>query len=365
MPSYRGPNFKASNAKQVRNEVKNKGKKVAKYTKSKSKAGVDKTLSMEYLKKTFLPKDKMELKMTPFRNSSEFGNSPQALPNTPVGNSSSYLVYEWGDTLSGPLATFPASYPMGGFNFQTPETVFVGGGAGAAPAQITSSTRLLGGQSCCFKKSYFSIDVAVEPTGWEIDPTSTSVADMSARINETYQPLQYRVLHLLQRRDNYPQPTNNPISIKTDLWLTDTGKFDGLNSALSGNRLMTQRVATANFRVISDQRFVLQASNQCATAQQIGSDYFLFQSNARSKYPSSKSISMIYDHKSEVAQIEQDGLAPTNEPIDMNFKHIVLILCTGMNAFSTTSANGTNLGENCDTTLWQAGAYGTTTAYDA
>jgi len=361
------PNTKyvPSSAKQVKNAVKNKGRKTKKYDTSKSKKGVDKTLSMDYLKKKFLAKDKMELKMSPFRDSSQFGNSPQPLPNIPTPFTSGYLVYEWGDTLSGPIATFPACYPIGGFNFNTPETVFVGGGAGAAPAQVNDSTRLLNGQSACFKKSYFSVDVAVDPIGWEIDPDNVSVASLADRINANYQPLQFRVLHLLQRRDNYPQPTNNPISIKTDMWLTDTGKFEGLNNARSGNRLMTQRVATANFRVISDQRFVLQGSNQVVATPQIGGDYITYQSNARSKYPSSKSISMVYDHREEIAQIEQDGLAPSNEPIDMNFKHIILILCTGMNAFTTTSEFGSNIGEDCDATNWQAGAYGTTTCYDA
>lgn len=357
------PKWKPSNAKQIRN-VKNSAPKVKKYVKHKAKKGVDKTLSIKYLSKKFLLKDKMELKMSPFRDGSQFGNDPTAMPNLVIANSSSYIIYEWGRTLSGPLAATLSANAVGGFDFHTPQTTFIGGGAGAAPAQVADSTNLLNGQNICFKKSYFNLDVAMLPVGYGL-ASSVGPDELSVRINNNFQPLQFRVLHLLQRRDNYPQPTNDPISIKTDLWLTDTGKFIGMNTAISNNRLMTQRVATANFQVISDQRFVLQGSSQMASLQQFGADTYLYQSAARSKYPSSKSISMIYDHREEVAQISQDGLVPTNEPIDMNFKHIVLVLAAGQNAFDTVDANGNNLGQNMDSTRWTAGTYGTTTGYDA
>lgn len=347
--------FGFSKPKQQR-KAQTKGDKTPKYKSVKAKKGKDKVLNTGYLDKRYMKKDKMELKLSTFKDTtvndinevgtnitgdtvqldSEFmkpANIPSIYSTLTGGYSAAdagYVCIQYGQNLTPSYvgAQVGAAFPAGSFSWQTDDTIANNFSAGVTNGWgidnetlvIKNAANIVQGDYVALKRSIYNLEITMDTLSFDRDLTDSVLVPPGVN---GVRPIDFRVLHLCPNRGITSEASDDLNVLKT-LWLLPNGKQGGIltnedSRCMNNPPFFTQKgfspaemfdmpIDRSYFHTISDQKFTLQnpaSSLSGWKGDPVPSDtksYLTNQSTVNNKFPTSRKLSFVVNYESEDSQ---------------------------------------------------------------
>ncbi len=332
-----------------------KGKTEHKYKYKKSVKGKDRVLNTDYLDNRYLKKDKMELKLSTFKDTtvndtnfvdtnivgdtvimdSEFmnpANIESIYAYTSGGYASAdagYLLIQYGQNLTSSYVdpSLPACFPAGSFSWQTEDTmasnfsagVTNGWGSDNEALVAKDAANIVQGDYVTLKRSIYNLEITMDTLSFDRDLTDSLL--VAPGVNGV-KPIEFRVLHLLPNRKITVEASDDLNCLKR-LWLLPNGKQGGLvkntdnttrgmnnpsfftQEGLSPAEMFDMPIDRSYYHTISDQKFILQNPASSLSGYKGEPDatdttsYLINQSVINNKFPGSRKLSFVVNYESD------------------------------------------------------------------
>ncbi len=402
-----------------------KGDKVSKYKTKKAVKGQDKVLNVDYLKKVFQEKDKMELKLSTFDDNTVndekemstgvIGDTVESdlvffQPTAPgclyISNNSpqfgyqeedaGYMLLQYGQNLTPAYAAVTGCYPTGSFSWQSAATIEDNFEATNDWGQlnkddvIENANNKLEGEYITLKRSIYNLVITMDTLTYDRD--LTDAGEFAGT-----KPTEFRVLHLTSKRKISNQG-DSALNALENLWLLPTGRQGGLSlsnvgramnnppfrtdQGFSPEEMFDMPVDKSYYYVHSDQNFTLQNAAQSLSAVKYVSststtDYLINQSTVNNKYPAQRKLNFVVNYDTTESERQRGNskvqlalnstpyvAQPSGDPLNYYFMEPKDMNFKDIIIILSKKVGTTQPNTSGSAQLWTAAGYGTLSAYD-